>query len=101
MATAQITAAICTYCRWELLSGALASVARQDLALDQFEIVVVDNSPQVGLSNRPEDVYSSIPNLRWIRAPSAGLSDARNLATAACPTPLIASLDDDAIAGDS
>jgi GT2 family glycosyltransferase len=95
---AQITAAICTYRRRELLHGTLASVARQDLALDRYNIVVVDNSPQGSLLNRPPDTYAPIPNLRWIQAPSVGLSGARNLATAACGTPLIAFLDDDAIA---
>jgi GT2 family glycosyltransferase len=101
MATALITAAICTYCRRELLSGTLASIARQDLGLDEFNVVVVDNSPQSGLSNRPPDTYSSIPNLWWIRASSVGLSGARNLAAAACGTPLIAFLDDDSIASDN
>jgi GT2 family glycosyltransferase len=101
MSTAQITAAICTYCRRELLSGTLASVARQDLALDRFNIVVVDNSPPSGLLNRPSDAYSSISNLRWIQASSVGLSGARNLAAAACGTPLIAFLDDDAIASEN
>jgi glucosyl-dolichyl phosphate glucuronosyltransferase len=101
MAPAQITAAICTHCRRELLSGTLASVARQNLALKLFNIVVVDNSPQSALSGCAPDTYSSIPNLRWIQASSVGLSGARNLAVAACETPLIAFLDDDALASEN
>jgi glycosyltransferase involved in cell wall biosynthesis len=94
----QITAAICTYRRGQSLASALASVVNQDLSSDQFEILVVDDSPHGERVNNAADAYANILNLRWLETASVGLSAARNAAISACRTPLIAFLDDDAIA---
>jgi len=79
-----------------LLQAALASLAKQSLGAERYRVIVVDNAPE------QIDSTSYLPqsslNIRWLRAPAAGLSNARNLAASACMTPLIAFLDDDAVA---
>jgi GT2 family glycosyltransferase len=59
-------------------------------------VIVVDNAPEQ--LDPKYDVSESFPKVRWLQAPSVGLSNARNLATSASATPLIAFLDDDALA---
>jgi GT2 family glycosyltransferase len=93
----RITAAICTYRRYDMLAEAIASAARQTLARRHYEIIVVDNSPDVALSAR-EAKRLRAPNLRWIHETTPGLSNARNVATRAAEAPLIVFLDDDAVA---
>jgi GT2 family glycosyltransferase len=93
-----ITAAICTYRRYDLLGDAIASLLRQSMPPDQYRIVVVDNSPDADFSLASAGRWSGAPNLLWRHEKTAGLSNARNVATAAADTPVIAFLDDDALA---
>jgi glycosyltransferase involved in cell wall biosynthesis len=97
----RITAAICTRDRYATLPKAVASLTRQSLPDDQFEIMVVDNSPDHGRSHEISDDFGDIANLRWIVEKTAGLSNARNVATELARAPLIAFLEDDAIVGSS
>src|SRR5215467_8415610 len=101
MGTPRITAAICTYDRYATLPKAVASLSRQSLADDQFEIIVVDNSPDPERSREISEDFSEIANLSWLVEKTPGLANARNVATEAARAPLIAFLDDDAIAGSS
>ncbi len=101
MGTPRITAAICTRDRYATLPKAVASLTRQSLPDDQFEIIVVDNSPDHMRSREIADDFGEIENLKWIVEKTPGLSNARNIATEAARAPLIAFLDDDAIAGSS
>jgi glycosyltransferase involved in cell wall biosynthesis len=98
MAATRITAAICTYERYDLLAKAIASLARQTLAKEDFEILVIDNSPDRAMSMEISARYGQIPNLRWSFEQTPGLSNARNVATRLARAPLIAFMDDDAIA---
>ncbi len=98
MTAARITAAICTYRRYDLLAGAVGSLVRQSLPAEDFRIVVVDNSPDAAVSAEHAGRWADRPNLLWLHERTAGLSHARNVATAATETPLIAFLDDDAVA---
>jgi GT2 family glycosyltransferase len=93
---AQITAVICTYRRSEVLQDALASLSDQSLEAGQYEILVVENAP--GGTSASDGLSQLFPKARWLQAPSVGLSNARNLAISTCNTPLIAFLDDDAVA---
>lgn len=93
-----ITAAICTHDRYALLHEAIRSVAAQRMPKEAFEIVVVDNSPSPAVAAAEGGRYAGIPNLRWVHEPVAGLSGARNAAVRLARTPLIAFLDDDAVA---
>ncbi|HTT99481.1 MAG TPA: glycosyltransferase family 2 protein [Rhizomicrobium sp.] len=99
MTAPRITAAICTYDRYDLLKKAVSSLARQNLAAQDFEILVIDNSPDAAKSKDFAKAYAGIPNLRWTIEKTPGLSNARNVATDLARAPFIAFMDDDAIAG--
>ena len=93
-----ITAAICTYQRYDMAAEAVTSLLCQSLPPDRYRIVVVDNSPDAALSQDASEPWRDESNLLWIHEKTAGLSHARNVAIAAAATPLIAFLDDDAVA---
>src|SRR5579864_5655662 len=93
-----ISAVVCTYDRYARLGNCLGALERQTLAPEQREIIVVDNTPDRGESYRQQAAYSALPNLRWIHEPLAGLSHARNVAMWQARAPLIAFIDDDAVA---
>ena len=95
-----VTAAICTYQRYDMLGDAIASLLRQSMPPECYRIVVVDNSPNPALSQEAAGRWRGQTNLRWIHEQTAGLSHARNAAIAAADTPFIAFLDDDAVACD-
>jgi glucosyl-dolichyl phosphate glucuronosyltransferase len=93
-----ITAAICTYQRYDLLGQAIDSLLAQTLDKPQYELLVIDNSPDWQLSGEVAKTYASVENLRWVVEKTPGLSNARNVATAMAKAPLIAFMDDDAVA---
>jgi glycosyltransferase involved in cell wall biosynthesis len=93
-----ISAAICTYMRYDLLQHAIASLSRQTLDRSQYEILVIDNSPDQELSKRISRDYAAVDNLCWIIEKTPGEANARNAAAAVARGDLIAFLDDDAIA---
>jgi glycosyltransferase involved in cell wall biosynthesis len=101
MTMPNITAAICTYNRYDTLPKAIVSLTHQTLPVDQLEIIVVDNSPDHGRSHEISEDFDEIPNLTWVIEKTPGLSNARNVATAAATAPIIAFMDDDAIASPS
>jgi len=101
MKTPRITAAICTYDRYDLLAKAIASLTEQDIAAKDYEILVIDNSPDHEKSTKISKSYSKISNLRWEIEATPGLSNARNVATGLARAPIIAFMDDDAIAAPS
>jgi GT2 family glycosyltransferase len=89
--TPALSAAICSFRRYALLEGAIASLAAQTVPV---EILVVDNSP--GAPGSAEARARHAGRLRWIEEPLPGLSRARNAALAAASAPVVAFLDDDA-----
>ncbi|MEO3475450.1 glycosyltransferase family 2 protein [Roseomonas sp. CAU 1739] len=92
----RITAAICTYERYDLLPGAIASVLGQSLPDGAFELIVIDNSPDPARSAREAAAFADHPGLTWRHEPRPGLSNARNVAARLARAPVIAFLDDDA-----
>jgi glucosyl-dolichyl phosphate glucuronosyltransferase len=98
MTAPRISAAICTYNRYDMLGSAIESLTRQSLSDDTFEIIVVDNSPDHEQSAEFAKSYSGVANLRWLVEKTPGLSNARNVATREAAAPLIAFMDDDAVA---
>ncbi len=92
----RITAAICTYERYDLLPGAIESALAQSLPSGSFEVVVIDNSPDAARSAREAAAFAGRPGLSWQHEPRPGLSNARNVAARKARAPLIAFLDDDA-----
>ncbi|MBW6396497.1 glycosyltransferase [Roseomonas sp. HJA6] len=92
----RITAAICTYDRYDLLPGAIGSVLGQSLPAGSFELLVIDNSPDAARSAREAAAFAGSPGLTWLHEARPGLSNARNVAARRARSPLIAFLDDDA-----
>ncbi|MBV9734810.1 MAG: glycosyltransferase [Acidisphaera sp.] len=93
-----ISAAICTYERYDSLGRGLAALARQTLPPRHYEVIVIDNSPEAATSARYRRVVRRPRGLRWFHLPEPGLARARNLAVQQARAPLLAFIDDDAIA---
>jgi glycosyltransferase involved in cell wall biosynthesis len=96
MADPQISAIICTHNRDNYLGAAIDSLLAQDFA-HEFEVIVVDNAS----TDRTREVVEARlphPRLRYIYEPVTGLSVARNTGAAAASSPILAYLDDDAVA---
>lgn len=96
--SARITAVICTYNRYDLLDLAIQSCLEQDLDPTEFEIVVVDNSPDHAAAKSFGMAYDGHANLTYLVERTPGLSNARNVAARASSAEFIVYLDDDAIA---
>ena len=94
----RISAIVCTHNRAALLPGALRSLADQTLAADRYEIIVVDNGSHDDTKAIVCGELSQLPNLRYVHEPKLGLSSARNAGWSHATSPIVAYLDDDAIA---
>jgi glycosyltransferase involved in cell wall biosynthesis len=93
-----ITAVVCTYNRYAVLPKAIDSLVAQSLPPAQFNIMVVDNSPDPERAAVFGRRFKGIRNLTYLVETTPGLSNARNRAARDCETPLIAYIDDDAVA---
>ena len=93
-----ITAVICTYDRYDLLEKAVDSLRRQTLAKTRFEVMIVDNSPDLIKAEAEKARYVRDGFVTYIVERIPGLSNARNVALRECRSPVISYLDDDAIA---
>ncbi|KDR57732.1 glycosyltransferase family 2 protein [Limnospira fusiformis CCALA 023] len=90
-----ISAIICTHNRANYLGAAIDSLLDQEF--DNFEVIVVDNAS----SDRTREIVESKldnPKLRYIYEPITGLSVARNTGAKTAQAPILAYLDDDAVA---
>jgi glycosyltransferase involved in cell wall biosynthesis len=94
----RLTAAICTYDRYQILPQAIAALLAQTLPANDLEIIVIDNSPDPHAARAFAARYESHPQISYHLAPRPGLSAARNQAMSLARAPLIAFLDDDSIA---
>ncbi|VXD20114.1 putative glycosyl transferase [Planktothrix serta PCC 8927] len=90
-----ISAIICTHNREQYLGLAIDSLLQQDFT--DFEIIVVDNASTDG-TRQVVEARLPHPKLRYIYEPVTGLSIARNTGAKNSQSPIIAYLDDDAIA---
>ena len=93
-----ISAVICTYNRYDVLEQAIQSCLDQRLEASKFDIIIVDNSPDIEFATSFGERYSGVANLSYLIAEIPGLSNARNMALAKSQADIIAYLDDDAIA---
>jgi glycosyltransferase involved in cell wall biosynthesis len=96
MSDPQISAIICTHNRAAYLGAAIDSLLTQDFAGD-YEVIVVDNAS----SDRTRAVIEArLPHarLQYVYEPVTGLSVARNTGARVARSPLLAYLDDDAVA---
>ena len=94
----RISAIICTHNRAAVLPGALRSLAEQTLAAESYEIIVVDNGSHDETQAIVGARLSQLPNLRYVHEPKLGLSNARNTGWSHATGPIVAYLDDDAMA---
>ncbi|HEY9631062.1 MAG TPA: glycosyltransferase family 2 protein [Coleofasciculaceae cyanobacterium] len=95
MSKPQISAIICTHNREQYLGAAIDSLLAQDFP-GEFEVIVVDNASSDGT---PQLVESrDHPRLRYCYEAVTGLSIARNTGAKAAQSPILAYLDDDAVA---
>ncbi|OLP16461.1 glycosyltransferase [Leptolyngbya sp. 'hensonii'] len=91
----QISAIICTHNRDHYLGAAIDSLLHQDFSA--FEVIVVDNAS----TDRTRAVVESRlphPKLQYIYEATVGLSVARNTGAHTAIAPILAYLDDDAVA---
>ncbi|MBE9125902.1 MULTISPECIES: glycosyltransferase [unclassified Coleofasciculus] len=91
----QIAAIICTHNRDTYLGAAIDSLLVQDC--QDIEVVVVDNAS----SDRTREVVEERlphPDLKYVYEPVIGLSVARNTGAKETTAPILAYLDDDAVA---
>ena len=97
MTKLRISGIICTHNRDNYLGAAIDSLLQQERDDFEFEIVVVDNassdSTREVVQQRLED-----KRLRYVYEPTLGLSVARNRGAKETTAPIIAYLDDDAVA---
>ncbi len=99
MSDPRISAIICTHNREQYLGAAIDSLLEQDFP-DEFEVIVVDNAS----TDRTREIVEarlSNPRLRYIYEPVTGLSVARNTGAITSKAPIVAYLDDDAVASRS
>ncbi|MGH7714897.1 MAG: glycosyltransferase family 2 protein, partial [Vulcanimicrobiaceae bacterium] len=66
MSNPRISAIICTYERYDLLPAAIASLQKQARPPREFEIIIVDNSPDPDASEAFSKHFRSSSNIRWI-----------------------------------
>jgi len=89
-----VSVAVCTHGRPAQLARALDSLLAQDR--EPQELLVIDNAPSDEAAR--EVVAVRGPRVRYIRERRPGLDFARNRAVAVATAPIIAFLDDDAVA---
>ncbi len=92
------SAVICTYNRFDLLPRAIESLHAQTLPADEFDIWVIDNSPDSDARKASAARWSGITGLNYATVDRPGLSNARNLAAQHAQGDIIVYLDDDAVA---
>lgn len=96
--TPQVTIVIATHNRSRYLKKALDSLAAQQFDESQREIIVVLNACTDDSRAMIEACFNGLPGLIVVDEPEPGVSIARNRALEKARSPLIAFLDDDAVA---
>jgi len=94
----RICVSICSYDRYPLMGRAIESALSQSLDRSQYEIIVVDNSPDLEKATTWQKKYANTPGLTYLIERTPGLSNARNVSIRNAKAPTIIFLDDDAVA---
>ena len=95
---------ICTYNNYDLLYKCLLSAANQSAPSDEYEIIILDNTPTQTIAeskkeyNKVHNLSKTIKNCRYINMLTDGLSGARNACIEESKSDLIYFIDDDTIA---
>lgn len=97
----QISVVICTYRRPGMLGMAIKSLLNQTLAVEEYEIIVIDNNSQDGTRDVVHNYIEAGSNqVCYVLEKRQGLSHARNMGVRVARGNIIAFLDDDAVADD-
>ncbi|MDN2568533.1 glycosyltransferase, partial [Aquibium sp. A9E412] len=94
----RLSVVVATYNRYDVLPEALDSLIAQAVPDGYLEVIVVDNSPDQDAAAGFAGRYADEPRIRYLLEPRPGLSNARNVGTAAARADIVAFVDDDAIA---
>ncbi len=90
-----LTVAVCTRDRADLLKTCLESILRLERAEGRrFDVLVVDNAPSTDATRQ---LVAAMSAVRYVLEPRPGLDFARNRALAEVTTEVIAFVDDDAV----
>ncbi len=94
---AEITAIICTYNRAHVILNTLASLERQTLAPERFQVLVVDNNSTDNTAQVVRDfAEQSRLQVRYVFETEQGVARARNRGWQEAETEFVAYIDDDA-----
>ncbi len=91
-----VSVIVCTYDRPHALARCLTALLAQQTSFG-FEVIVVDNHPQSGVTAALAEEFAAHANLRWIEEPAPRLSQARNAGFAAARAAIVAYADDDIV----
>jgi glycosyltransferase involved in cell wall biosynthesis len=94
----RVSAVVCTHERAPYLRRALSSLLAQTLPAQDYEIVVVDNASRDGTRELVAGELGGDARVRYVHEPRLGVSHARNRGWREARAPIVAWLDDDAIA---
>ena len=97
-AAPRVSIVVATLNRRDMLERSVTSLATQDYPRDQFEVLVVDNGCTDDTPQLMAQLMERFPNVRYVREPKLGLSNARNRGIAESTGTLVAFFDDDATA---
>ena len=92
-----LSVCVCTHDRLDYVHQCLDGLARQTVGPAGFGIILVDSASTGDTPYRLAKLAASLPNCRLVRLERSGVSQARNAGAAACETPYLAYIDDDAI----
>jgi glycosyltransferase involved in cell wall biosynthesis len=93
-----ITIAICTYNRQKFIGECLHCLSVQDIAPEDWEVIIVDNASTDGTAAIVKDFIAQHPLLpfRYVHEAQKGLSYARNRSITEAAADIITFIDDDA-----
>src|SRR5260370_9114742 len=94
----KISVVICACKRLDMLLEAIMSIELQDLPVQEYELIIVDNSDDLRAREQFRDGLQITCEHRYLDEARPGLSRARNVGIHAARAELVAFLDDDATA---
>jgi glycosyltransferase involved in cell wall biosynthesis len=94
-----LSVVIPAYGKAETLGKVIASLERQDLARDDFEVIVIDDGSPDHTSRRLAEISEGSPlRLRVVRQENRGVSAARNRGVGLARAPIVLLIQDDIVA---
>ena len=84
-----------TYNRATLLFDSLRCVSQQDLPSEQYEIIIVDNGPQMSTEVQALSRENALPSIRYLHEPKNGPTNARHKGVKASTGEILVFIDDD------